>query len=167
MKLEAEQWKLDVVDVDSAEESLFWPTSPTRIYPIARNDEAEEQITTIVRRPSSILSLQQTSSRPPSGLPPPLSNVGGTSSNYQTYGSNPASLCQLALDAFLSQLKNLCQNRNYGENKRGLKHFLKFCLPTPLRQMLLELCLKDGRIYTLVDVSRYKTHFLIFILFKL
>jgi len=154
MKLEADQWKLDVVDVDSTEESLFWPTSPTRLYPIVRDDDAEEQITTaVVRRPSSILSLQQTSSRPPSGLPP-LSDGGSGTSNYQTNGSNPASLCQLALEAFLTQLKNLCQNRNYVATKRGLKHYLKFCLPTPLRQMLLELCLKDGRIYTLVDVSQ-------------
>ena len=159
MKLEADQWKLDVGDV--AGESLFWPTTPTRIYPIIRADEAAaaDQNTVITRRPSSILSLQQTSNRPPSGLQSPSSGISIQQTNHQ--GLNPASLCQLTLEAFLIQLKNLCQDRNYGENKRGLKHFLKFCLPTPLRQSLLELCLKDqNRIHTLVDVSQNHNIFL-------
>lgn len=66
---------------------------------------------------------------------------------------NPIDLKQLALQAYLTQLKNLCQEKNYGENKRALKHYLKFQLPSPLRQQLLNLSLKDHRIYTLVDVT--------------
>lgn len=65
---------------------------------------------------------------------------------------NPVDLKEQALQAYLVQLKNLCQEKNYGENKRALKHYLKFQLPSPLRQQLLNLSLKDHRIYTLVDV---------------
>ena len=64
----------------------------------------------------------------------------------------PAALQTLALEAVLQQLLALCQQRNYADNKRALKHYLKFQLPDPLRQQLLDLSLKEGRIYTLVDV---------------
>ncbi len=66
---------------------------------------------------------------------------------------SPTALKQLALVAFLDQLKNLCLAKNYGENKRSLKHYLKFQLPSPLRQQLLNLSMRENRIYTLVDVS--------------
>jgi len=66
--------------------------------------------------------------------------------------SSPASLQNLSLETFNNQLRNLCQSKSYVNNKRGLKHYLKFLLPVPLRQQLLDLSTKDGRIYTLVDV---------------
>jgi hypothetical protein len=72
---------------------------------------------------------------------------------------SPTPLQQLALEAFLAQLKNLCQEKNYGENKRALKHFLKFQLPAAIRQQLLNMSMKDSRIYTLVDVT-YRSFFL-------
>lgn len=65
---------------------------------------------------------------------------------------NPTPLQQLALEAFLVQLKNLCQEKNYAENKRALKHYLKFLLPASIRQQLLMASTKDSRIYTLLDV---------------
>ncbi len=66
---------------------------------------------------------------------------------------SPTPLQQLALEAFLAQLKNLCQEKNYGENKRALKHYLKFQLPATIRQQLLDMSMKDSRIYTLIDVT--------------
>ena len=65
---------------------------------------------------------------------------------------HPATLQMLSLEAVLSHLSALCQSRNYGNNKRGLKHYLKFQLPSMLRQQLLDLALRDRRIYTLIDV---------------
>ncbi|EFX71210.1 hypothetical protein DAPPUDRAFT_111981 [Daphnia pulex] len=71
---------------------------------------------------------------------------------------SPTPLQQLALEAFLAQLKNLCQEKNYGENKRALKHYLKFQLPATIRQQLLDMSMKDSRIYTLIDVT-YRSFF--------
>lgn len=71
---------------------------------------------------------------------------------------SPTPLQQLALEAFLAQLKNLCQEKNYGENKRALKHYLKFQLPATIRQQLLDTSMKDSRIYTLIDVT-YRSFF--------
>ena len=65
---------------------------------------------------------------------------------------HPRSLQMLSLEAVLSHLSALCQSRNYGDNKRGLKHYLKFQLPSMLRQQLLDLALREKRIYTLIDV---------------
>ena len=64
----------------------------------------------------------------------------------------PAHLQSLAMEAVLQQLVSLCTQSNYAINKRALKHYLKFQLPVELRQQLLDLALRDGRIYTLVDV---------------
>jgi hypothetical protein len=75
---------------------------------------------------------------------------------------SPTPLQQLALEAFLAQLKNLCQEKNYGENKRALKHYLKFQLPATIRQQLLDTSMKDSRIYTLIDVT-YRSFFFIFL----
>lgn len=69
---------------------------------------------------------------------------------------SPTPLQQLALDAFLLQLKNLCQQKNYTENKRALKHYLKFQLPASIRQQLLTASTKDSRIYTLLDLSMFE-----------
>lgn len=65
---------------------------------------------------------------------------------------SPETFKNLALEAFLDQLRNLCLAKNYGENKRALKHYLKFQLPSTLRQQLLDLAMKENRIYTLIDV---------------
>ena len=118
MKLESDHWKLEAVDVQDAEE-LFWPTSPTRYYTIARSTQSPS---------SQVLCSEKLKS--------------------------PVSLKQLAMETYFAQLKNLCQHHNY-EQKRSLKHYLKFQLPTALRQELLDLSMKEHRIYTLVDVSIY------------
>ena len=64
----------------------------------------------------------------------------------------PVNLQSLAVEALLQQLVALCKQSNYAANKRALKHYLKFQLPDDLRQQLLDLALREGRIYTLVDV---------------
>ncbi|XP_057365528.1 uncharacterized protein LOC130686413 isoform X2 [Daphnia carinata] len=69
---------------------------------------------------------------------------------------SPTPLQELALEAFLLQLKNLCQQKNYTENKRALKHYLKFQLPASIRQQLLAASTKDSRIYTLLDLSMFE-----------
>ena len=74
----------------------------------------------------------------------------------------PMNLQGLAVEAVLQQLVTLCKQTNYANNKRALKHYLKFQLPVELRQHLLDLALRDGRIYTLVDVTN---SFLIFFFF--
>jgi len=68
----------------------------------------------------------------------------------------PAHLQSLAMEAVLQQLVSLCTQSNYAINKRALKHYLKFQLPVELRQQLLDLALRDGRIYTLVDLNVFE-----------
>lgn len=66
-----------------------------------------------------------------------------------------STLQSMALNSFLKQLMALCQQRSYKENKRALKHYLKFQLPCRLRQQLLDLATRRSRIYTKVDVSAF------------
>lgn len=124
MKLDSDRWKLEAVEVDDAEE-LFWPSSSTLYRSI---DRSSHQRSLLNRRPFHF----------------------GCDHHRQL--TSVLSLKQLALEAFLYQLIDLCQQKNYAENKRALKHYLKFLVPPLLRQQLLDLSMKDNRIYTLVDV---------------
>lgn len=115
---------------DSTRGELAWPGSPHRPY------------TSHVPPPERHRHSRQEESAD--------HHVDETSNNKR---HSPSALISLTLHAFLDQLRNLCLEKNYAENKRALKHYLKFLLPTALRQQLLDLATRESRIYTLVDVT--------------
>lgn len=132
MKLDSDHWMRLELDSSTEEPSTvppFWPGASRSPSPTATNTTSSSANNNIA--PQNGNSKKQVITA--------------------TY-SSPASLQNLSLETFNNQLRNLCQSKNYVNNKRGLKHYLKFLLPVPLRQQLLDLSTKDGRIYTLVDV---------------